>query len=276
MQPENILTVNGLDFELYFVTEILKLNSLHYGYWQKDQPLNLENIKLAQEEYTKTLMTLIPGGVKSVLDVGSGIGDNAKAMTNMGLFVTAVSPDKNHAQFYANNLDINFFNQKFEDFKTENKFDLVLMSESHNYFRTDVSLGKITKLINENGYLLISGIFNMSEDKTLEDVFYSEQDYIDIAKQNGFELINQIDITENILPTLKIMDKAWKEYFIPTKKVLGDYLNYSAGLKWKIIKFLFGKQLKQLSKWEKFYQTRSSPEIFNSNGRYLRLLFKKS
>lgn len=276
MQPENILTVDGLDFELYFATEILKLKSLHYGYWQKGQSLNLENIKLAQEEYTKTLMTLIPSEVRSVLDVGSGIGDNAKAMANMGLSVTAISPDKNHSQFYENSPEIKFFNQKFEDFKIENKFDLVLMSESHNYFKTDVALEKITKLINENGHLLVSGIFNMSKDKTLEDVFYSEQDYIDIAKKNGFELINRIDITENVLPTLEIMDKAWKEYFIPTKKVLSDYLNYSAGLKWKIIKFLFGKQLKQLGKWEKFYQTRSSPEIFNNNGRYLRLLFKKS
>src|SRR5438445_4338312 len=98
------MKVDGVNIELFFVSDVLKLKSLHYGYW--DEPLavpgavlGLSDISRAQERYTLNLLQAIPSQVKSVLDVGCGLGDNARAMLGRGLQVTALSPDKNHRRY---------------------------------------------------------------------------------------------------------------------------------------------------------------------------------
>src|SRR2546426_10234704 len=91
------MKIDGVNVELFFVSEVLKLPSLHYGYW--DEPpgvpgtvLGLSGIRRAQERYTLNLLHALPPQVKRVLDVGCGIGDNARAMLASGLQVTALSP----------------------------------------------------------------------------------------------------------------------------------------------------------------------------------------
>jgi len=41
MRQRNITEFIGLDIKLLFCTEILKLNSQHYGYWEKNNNLLL-------------------------------------------------------------------------------------------------------------------------------------------------------------------------------------------------------------------------------------------
>lgn len=275
-KPENIVTVDDLDFELYFVTEVLKLDSLHYGYWKKEWAPTLENMRLAQKEYTDTLLSLIPTEVRNVLDVGSGIGDNASAMSRINLRVSAISPDKNHKKYYPIDSSIKFYNTKLEDFDTTDQFDLILMSESHNYFDAKLALEKTSKLLHPNGYLLVSGIFNLGRDQTLADIHYTELEYTAIATSYGLELIERIDITDNTLPTLEIAYEFYTRYFLPTQKMFNKYLILSARYKWKILSWLFSKQLKQLSRWESYYENRLSPATFKNNAQYLRLLFKNT
>ncbi len=66
MSKKNITEFNGLDLELFFCTEILKLNSLHYGYWEESKKLTLNCIRDAQRKYTNMLIEAIPKNVKSI------------------------------------------------------------------------------------------------------------------------------------------------------------------------------------------------------------------
>ena len=92
MGQQNITEFDGLDLELFFCTEILKLTSLHYGYWEESERLTEDGKKLtldclrgAQQKYTDMLIEAIPEDVKSILDVGCGIGDVSRALSKIGI-----------------------------------------------------------------------------------------------------------------------------------------------------------------------------------------------
>jgi Methylase involved in ubiquinone/menaquinone biosynthesis len=81
------------DLVLQFTTEVLGLESLHWGYWDDNDQLNLENLKKAQKNFTSHLSSFIPEGVSQILDVGCGIGDNALHLSENGYKLTCISPD---------------------------------------------------------------------------------------------------------------------------------------------------------------------------------------
>ncbi|MDP6433472.1 MAG: hypothetical protein QGI15_04035, partial [Candidatus Scalindua sp.] len=63
----------------------LKLDHLHYGYWTGDMEVDVANLHLAQDEYAKFVISHIPDGVKTILDVGCGTGQIAKELLDMGV-----------------------------------------------------------------------------------------------------------------------------------------------------------------------------------------------
>jgi MPBQ/MSBQ methyltransferase len=123
-----IATIKDLDLELQSCSDIVKLKSLHYGYWAPNDPLTVENFLSAQIRYTETLLTLIPDGVRAILDVGCGIGDVSLSLVKKGFIVTAISPDKNHKRYFDDydHKDLKFIETKFESFRTDEKFDFIL------------------------------------------------------------------------------------------------------------------------------------------------------
>ena len=64
----------GLEIEYLALNFILKLEHLHYGYFRDGLEANVSNLKKAQENYEELLISNIPEGTKSILDVGCGAG----------------------------------------------------------------------------------------------------------------------------------------------------------------------------------------------------------
>jgi len=264
-----------LDLELLFATEVLKLRSLHYGYWNAGDNLTMADLHRAQSRYTETLIELIPGTVKAILDVGAGMGDNAMALAAHGHRVTAISPDNGHARYYpaAGNDNVCFRNVKFEDLDLSEKFDLILMAESHNYFYADAAFAQCRRYLQPGGYLLVSGMFGRANTKKLRDILYGRDDYVALAKQNGFRLIKGIDITDNVLPTLELTQKGYRDYVIPVFGLLGQYLEKSAPLRWRVLKLLCHRQFRELKELHRYYEERMDPNLFKQQATYERLLF---
>lgn len=274
---ENITEFDGLDFELFFATEILKLSSLHYGFWDGED-LTLENLKNAQKRYTETLVNLFPDNVKTVLDVGAGIGDNAKCLVSKGYEVTSISPDKNHSKYFNQILrpGLKFISTKFEDLKISEKFDLILMSESHNYFEMNKGFSQSVKYLKPHGFLYVSGIFINNDDNN-EDNFFGlkkSNEYIKTAEKYGFTLVKQVDITEQTLPTIKFAKINSKQYIDPFLNALAIYAKASLGWKLKILKLMFRKQTKELTNIYMLYKKRLDPDLFQARAKYLRLIFR--
>jgi 2-polyprenyl-3-methyl-5-hydroxy-6-metoxy-1,4-benzoquinol methylase len=274
-KAENIMEFQGLDLELFICTEVLKLKSLHYGYWEQPDELNIANVRKAQTRYTETLIDFIPQGIKTILDVGCGIGDLSRELARLGYNVTAISPDKNHSKFFDKiPSNLSFVNNKFQLFESEQKYDLILMSESQNYFDPELGLQQCKKLLNIGGYLLISGMFRKDDTVKIGDVFNIEEDYIERADKLNIKLVKKQDITSKVLPTMEYAQRCLVEYVNPSIKTAKHFLLSNSSFKSRVMIWVFSRELKKFNKIINYYMQRTNPEFFTANVKYLRLLFK--
>ena len=282
MDKQNITEFDGLDLELFFCTEILKLTSLHYGYWEESEKLKEKSTKLtldclrdAQQKYTDVLIDAIPKNVKSILDVGCGIGDVSRSLSKLEYDVTAISPDSNHAQYFENHLSrLTFLQTKFEDLHIDDKFDLILMSESQNYFPTQVGFRQCNTLLSPEGYLLVSGMFRKDIDSEFTEVPNTIENYAKTAEKHGLSLIENVDITQNILPTIDFIHESMESYVEPSVKMLNHFISSISPLKSWFIKFFFRKQINKTLQIYNYYRKRTDPLFFEKNIIYARLLFQ--
>ena len=129
----------GLELGSLCGNYFLKLNSLHYGYWPGDLPVDISNLHIAQDNYSNFLISHIPDGVRSVLDVCCGTGSMARLLTDKGYQVDGVSPSPYLAEKTRKELGNSgeVFECYYEDLRTDNNYDLILFSESFQYLLVD-------------------------------------------------------------------------------------------------------------------------------------------
>jgi SAM-dependent methyltransferase len=113
----------------------LKLEDLHYGYWSNGLAVDITNLHIAQANYTKFLISHIPDGVKTILDVGFGTGGITKKLLELGYQVDCVSPSVFFVEQGRKLLgeDIKIFECQYEEVETEKRYDLILFAESFQY-----------------------------------------------------------------------------------------------------------------------------------------------
>lgn len=264
-----------LNLELFFCTEVLKLKSLHYGYWEQEETVDLSSIRQAQERYTDTLLKLIPADVHNILDIGCGIGDNAKALAAHGYKVTCISPDRVHASYFKD-VDaeaIHFINTGVESFSSQQAYDLVLMSESQGYFPMDMGFSQSIRHLRPGGYLLVSGIFKQEHGAGFQDS-HLESRYIECAQD--FNLIKKeyVDITDNVLPTLAFAFETYNTYLDPLTQTIQHFIGKKGQMKIEMLKMLFAREFKNFDTVRQYYEEHFNPALFKENMRYARILFQ--
>ncbi len=268
---------SNLDLELLFCTNVLKLGSLHYGYSDTPEKLDMARARAAQTRYTETLLTSFPAEVTTVLDVGSGIGDNARAMADHGYVVTAVSPDANHETYFAAHPHegVRFVRSKFEALTLAGPFDLILMSESQNYFDATVGFAQVRRLLRPGGYLFISGMLRVSSERAFASVVNVEADYLAKAAAAGLTVVSQVDITDNVLPTLEFAQRVLKEHVVPGVDVFTRYVSSTGGFASRLVKGVVARVFrKPMDALIDHYAERVDPAAFKKHVKYVRVLFR--
>ncbi|MDK2982008.1 MAG: hypothetical protein PWQ55_2355 [Chloroflexota bacterium] len=264
-----------LNLELFFCTEVLKLDSLHYGFWEQAEELNLDSVRQAQKRYTDTLLGMIPADVHKVLDIGCGIGDNARALQARGYEVTAISPDHNHAAYFETEASagIRFINTGIESFHSDEKYDLVLMSESQGYFAMDMGFSQSVRHLRPGGYLLVSGIFKQDGKAGFEGS-HIEGEYVRCAE--GFNLLRRdyVDITDNILPTLDYANETYRNYLAPIAQTAQHFVGKGGMRKWQLLKALFAREFSNFEQVRRYYEEHFNSTFFKDKMRYARILFQ--
>jgi SAM-dependent methyltransferase len=237
----------GLEFAAICGKHFLGLEHLHYGYWPEGLPVNINNLRTAQENYTNFLVSQIPSGIRTILDVGCGSGHTSKRLADMGYKVACVSPSPVLSAKVRELMGdtCNVFECKYEDLQTEDKFDLVLFSESFQYIKVRRSLDKTLQILNPGGYLLVCDVFRKDVEQDQKGVggghtlsnFYSQ------AAANSFEQVKDIDITNQTMPNMDLLDDTLKNVVRP---ILDSTINFLGGrhpLASKVIQWLYRKKI---------------------------------
>ncbi len=266
---------DGLDLELFVCTEILGLDSLHYGLWEPGDPATIEGVRTAQARYTRRLLDLIPGPPGRLLDVGCGTGDVARAFASTGHRVTAISPDRNHGRFFQPPAaGVRFVPSRFEAFDAEEGFESILMSESQNYFEADAGFRQCRRYLLPGGHLLVSGMFRRGYSDAFCEVINVERPFVRGARSHGLSLVERWDISRETAPTLALLRDAMARYLPPLVEGLEQFLRATSPWKSRALALLFSRQLRDLRHLREYYLERTDPDAFLGHVRYLQLLFR--
>jgi len=153
----------GLVACLNLLNFFLGTKDLHYGLWSDDLPLTVQNMPQAQQRYSDFLIGHLPDDVHSILDVGCGAGGVATELLSRGYQVQGVSPSPllSEAAQQQAGTDFKIHQGRFEDveFAIDDRFDLVMFSESFQYISLDCVLEKAKSLLRPAGYILICDFF---------------------------------------------------------------------------------------------------------------------
>lgn len=275
---EDHIVHNGLDIELFVCSEVLKLRSLHFGWWEPDDPQTLAGLRRAQARYTEKLLEHIPEGVQDILDVGAGLGDVAQAMSHAGYTVTAISPDRNHARYFERPelSRVEFVKARLEDFQTTKRFDLVLMSESQNYFAPEVAFSRTRALLRAGGHLLVCGMFRRCSDTTVfRDVRNIEDEFLARANQHEMSVVVNDDITEHVSGTVGFGKMIQREYVEPTLTAARSWLEGQSPWKARVVQYALRREWGSLERILQYYREFSDEELFRQHVRYKTVLFRQ-
>lgn len=272
----------SIDHVLKLYSETIRSSYLHYGFWDDPESVDLETITLqsikdAQARYIEHLASFIPESVSLILDVGCGIGGNTDFLLKKGYDVEALSPDDYQRKTIITKFEgrVPFYHCKFEKFSAEKKYDLILESESACYIKIDEGFKKGRQILNNGGYLLASDYFVYFRDTSKSTHLKSSHNmdqYLSIAKSNGFDLIREYDQTENTMPTLD-----YAKYFV--ERFLNPTMEYginSANKNFPRISKLIGKIIGPKFREKKDQINLIDSKQFRKYRKYMIYLFQKT
>jgi MPBQ/MSBQ methyltransferase len=226
---------------------------LHYGYWNPipaAADLTIANLKVAQAAYSAKLLGFIPEGIKTVLDVGCGIGGNAAYLLDRGFEVEGLAPDPFQQEKFlklTQNKAI-FHLSQFETFTPPHSYDLVLLSESSQYMSAIDIAQCAAAALNPGGYLLLADMMR-SDALYTEGIFSNCQVVADLhaaLKQAGFQLVKEEDITAQTAPTIDLYIEVFQRFGLSTLRYLGDLVAIAVPPLHALIRWAYRRWLKKL------------------------------
>jgi len=254
----------------------LKLEHLHYGYWTGDIEIDIANLHIAQDEYAKFIISHIPDGVKTILDVGCGTGQIAKKLLDMGYQVDCVSPcpflKKQAGELLGNRSHV--FECFYENLQTVNRYDMVLFCESFQYIDMEQALSKTDKFLNSGGYLLVCDIFRKDVlDKTFMGGGHSLTRFYNLIAKSSFRLIENMDITEQTAPNMDLLDDAMESVVRPVVSAGVRFFESRNPITLKLLRWKYRKKINKAHK--KYLEGHKTGENFKKYKSYRFFLYKK-
>lgn len=266
----------GLDLQTNFFKFFFDSEYMHYGFWTPGLEVKGPNFKQAQERYTQLLIQHIPAGTKTILDIGCGSGKVADELIQLGYSVTCVSPPsiltEKAVKCLAGKAKVHAIG--YEDFSTDEKFDLCLFSESYQYIDMHKSFTQSIKFLKPGGHILLADFFRTEAEGTSPlGGGHRLLEFYDILKQQPFDVVEDLDITNNIAPTMILVNDLTMNVVYPAVLMLGELIKSRAP--W-IYKFLLWKFKSKIEKNRvKHFTGQRNPDNFKKYKSYRLVLLRK-
>ena len=266
----------GLDLGLLLFKNFLDTDYMHYGFFTDSLEPKITNLPKAQDNYADLLMSVIPDGVKTILEVGCGSGRFAYNLVENGYDVECVTPGSalaDYAEELLNNKAI-VNKSKFEKFDTSKKYDLILFSESFQYIKMKDSIPKSIELLNPNGRILIADFFQIDADgKSALGGGHKFSQWEKVLESSNLNIEFEKNITIETAPTIDIANQLSQNLAFPIWKMILNSLKRKYPL---LLKFLKWKYVKKINKIEHtYFSGEMNGENFKKFKQYMVYLLKK-
>lgn len=200
------------DLELALYASVFGNNFLHYGYFPQlpvdPETISLATVRQAMNDYASLLVDRVQPAERA-LDVGCGMGGLLARLSQAGVRATGLTP--NHAQtehIRTNWPAIPVINATLEAAsaggKVRPEFDVVINAESFQYIDLDAGMGAVRKAFAPdatNPRWLCIDYFRLNEGARNKSGHLLRAFEASLT-QHGFEVREQVDVTENVLPSL--------------------------------------------------------------------------
>ena len=259
------------DRALRFYHEVLGLEHLHYGFWQTEDELTIDNLKKAQQRFEDFLVDNIPSEAKEILDVGCGTSVMTQRLLDKGLNVEGLSPDEHQKNIFTQELNVPFHHSTFERFTPSKQYDCLIMSESAQYIPIFDLFKNADASLRPGGYLMVCDYFiNNNATNLFAKSGHNFELFMQQAEKTGFKVIKHEDVTERVLKTLEL-----GMMFVNKTRIALDILTEKTRRKhpW-LSRFVLWLARKKIHKTEEQLQLLDA-EKFRQNKRYQFVLFQK-
>lgn len=256
----------------------LNIRDLHYGYFPDDLPVEMQNLARAQANYTDLIIANMPKGAKTVLDVGCGVGNNARKLLDSGFQVECVSPNGFLTSVAKQMLEGRtvVHESRFQDFNTDKRYDVIMFSESLLFIRPlSLAFTKARGLLNPGGHILITDIFAIPmPDKSPIGGGHILPEFRKTIDEHGFKLATDVDMTSGIARTFDLLDRTYREAIQPAYHMILTRIADKFPLAMKFIRWKFKKKLEYYEK--KHFSGRRDGTNFKKYKEYRLLVYKRA
>jgi|SRR6056297_255976 len=273
----------GLDVGLGFIRWLTGAENLHYGLWT-GLDVSAENLGRAQAAYTEKLFSLLPGAGLRILDIGGGAGETARKLTALGHEVEIVVPSTLlAAHCRANAPGAKVHETTFEEFRSEDRFNLCLFSESFQYIPLDQSLPKALGLLAEGGHVLIADCFRSESFRGGGKVRivgggHSIRRFHDALAELPVEVLYDEDITEAVAPSIDLEAALFRVFGQAITRIDDELAASRPKTRWLLIRafrtLVSDRRRRRLD--ERLRGDGRTSEAFLANNRYLMLKLRKT
>ena len=166
------------------------------------------------------------------------------------------------------------FECEYERLETQNRYDLVLFSESFQYVTLSDAVAKSVRLLKKEGFLLICDIFKKATVETsVMRGGHELNKFYEVIADYSFELIKDVDITEATAPNIDLLNDMITTVAQPILHLTFHYMDTKYPLTSKILRWKYRKQIEK--KYNKYFCGERTGEDFKKFRTYRLLLYKK-